>query len=67
MIDDGSRRSRASLLSAANNDQAARGAAGCQAYRARPTVLSADNIGARDRMGQEAALIQSDEMRGAIE
>ena len=60
-----SRRSAASLLSAANNGDVA--GTREQVRRAHPTVLSADNIGARHGIEQAGLLAQPGEMRGAIE
>lgn len=57
----------ASFLSSANSG----GAAGCgtrdQDRQAHPSLLSADNIGARDGIEQAGPLTQPGEMRGAIE
>lgn len=55
-----------SLLSAANNDDVAAGGVRDQARRAHSSVLSADNIAARQCIVQAAPLAWPDEMRGVI-
>lgn len=62
-----SRRSTASLLSAANNGDAARRGTRDQDRRAHPSVLSADNIEVRHGIEQAGPLAEPGEMGGANE